>query len=277
MYPEYEYGNFSFEVCSSEGKKEYFVIGNGKCIPVRETVQGMYVQPKNISQKLFIEAVLNPEFQVVIGEGSAGTGKTLASLIGAMALIEDPNNKYEKIHYWRNTIDSLSHRDQEIGFKKGDMDDKLSSVTGSLFDALAFIGRRKYLNIDSKNRDKTDAELIVDIMKEYQIEVPYIGGARGKSAANTIYIIDETQNFSEADLQLLITRLDDSCKLIVTGSQNQIDSFYLNLFNNGLAAMREASLENDILKMFYIKMEGVLRGKFAEFGDTFFLKRRNRK
>ena len=277
VYPDYEYGNFSFEVTSSSGKKSYFVVGNGKCLPVSGSLPNSMLQPKNISQKLFCEAILQPEFQVVVGIGAAGSGKTLAAMLAAMVLVDDPKTRYEKIHYWRNTIDALSHRDQEIGFKKGDMSEKLSSITGSLFDALAFIGRRKYLKLDSKNRDTTDDELITRLMGEYNIEAPYIGGARGKSAENTIYIVDETQNFSEADMQLLITRLDDSCKLIVIGSLNQIDGFYLNIWNNALSAMREATLENDILKMFFIEMQGSLRGKFAEFGDKFFTKRKGKR
>lgn len=46
---------------------------------------------------------------------------------------------------------------------------------------------------------------------------------RGTNMANKVVIIDEAQNFTARDLKKVLTRMHDTCKVIVIGHAGQID------------------------------------------------------
>lgn len=85
-------------------------------------------------------------------------------------------------------------------------------------------------------------------------------------------ILDEWQNASDKTTQLILSRLDNSCKAIVIGSNRQIDNIYVNKLNNGLTDLLNIATtkEENILKCFCIDMETSVRGKFAQFADDVF-------
>jgi PhoH-like ATPase len=143
-------------------------------------------------------------------------------------------------------------------------------------DTLDFIVRQ---NIKQKSGEKRSefeervAEVTDNLKKECRIESIISTGLRGRTLHNCIVILDEWQNSSQATAQKVLTRAGKNCKVIVTGSQRQIDNKYVTRFNNGLAVLmdeaRHRNIDTDI-NMFAIELSKVVRGKMAKFAEDLF-------
>ena len=76
---------------------------------------------------------------------------------------------------------------------------------------------------------------------------------------------------SNKTMQLMLTRIDSSCKVIVLGSNNQIDNFYINKHTNGLSTLLNSTQkEYPGIKMFSIQLNKVLRGPITEWAESIF-------
>ena len=53
---------------------------------------------------------------------------------------------------------------------------------------------------------------------------------RGRTLSNSFIIIDEAQNMSNKTIQMVLSRIDSSCKVVILGSNKQIDNFYVNKY-----------------------------------------------
>ena len=292
--------NFSYEFIFGELKKFAIIINeNISILEESKDFKGVAVQPKNIKQKLFMKSLLSNMYDVHVIDARAGSGKTLISLVSAMKLIEDHNNSYNKIIYVRNSIESVQ-KGEEVGFLSGN-EEKFRIYNMALYDNLEFIARKQ---LDKKTEKKKKEiqenplaavpdlknkfsgkgkveekeenlnievdKLILELKRKYNIETLWPGEARGRTLSNAIVIVDEWQNASNKTTQLILSRLDDTCKAIVIGSTKQIDNMYLSKYNNGLTSMFNLSITNNMLTFFGITMETSVRGKFAYFADEVF-------
>lgn len=76
------------------------------------------------------------------------------------------------------------------------------------------------------------------------------------------------QNFSKKTTLLIFSRLDKNCKIIVTGSNNQIDNPYINKYINGLTTLLNAGFEkHPELNMCCVNLDKVVRGNITEFAE----------
>lgn len=231
--------------------------------------RSLIVKPVNTKQKFLAKALLSPYFDAYVVDAKAGTGKTLMAVSCAMRLIDsyDGEGEYEKIIYVRNSIESID-KGADVGYLSGN-DEKFRIYNMALFDTLDFIARRK-LKKDQTNADAVRAK-VDELIKKYSIEMLWPGEARGRTLSKAIVILDEWQNSSNKTTQLILSRLNNSCKVIIIGSNRQIDNLYLNRFNNGLTSMLKLSnLKPKQLNIFSIDLEASVRGKFSEFADEVF-------
>ena len=94
---------------------------------------------------------------------------------------------------------------------------------------------------------------------------------RGRTLSNAFIIIDEAQNMSNKTMQMVLSRVDNTCKVVVLGSNKQIDNFYVNKYTNALTTLLKATKEkNDFVNIFAIKLEKVLRGPITEWAEKIF-------
>lgn len=93
-------------------------------------------------------------------------------------------------------------------------------------------------NLEQIVGSKETIEMMTD---EYTgiIEMEATAHVRGRSIANSIMIIDEAQNMSVHEIKTLLTRMAEGSKIILTGDINQIDSYNLDRYNNGLSVVAE--------------------------------------
>ncbi|MBL3519368.1 MULTISPECIES: PhoH family protein [Arcobacteraceae] len=270
---EYQMENFSYSFESTDGNTEYAIITNNKIDILKENdFKALTIKPVNIKQKLFSKAILSNMYDLLVIDAKAGSGKTLMSIVCAMRLID--LGLYDKIVYVRNSIESLD-KGAEVGFLSGN-EEKFRIYNMALYDTLEFIAK-KHLKKSANRENKESINSKIDELKsKYIIETLWPGEARGRTLSGAIVIMDEWQNSSEKTTQLILSRLDESCMAIVIGSNRQIDNLYLNKYNNGLTSLlKQTSQVHSEIKMFAIELEKAVRGKFAQFTERIFEKRKD--
>lgn len=241
----------------------YYVLKNGNASvlacydPLKRVVRrvdkpnvfGIY--PKNAEQAFAIDALLNPDIQLVAISGKAGTGKTLLALASAL----QQNKQYEFIYLARPIV-ALSSKD--LGFLPGDVNDKVDPYMQPLFDNLGFIKRRFNLH-------GTENRLIEDLQKDQKLVISALAYIRGRSLSDVYFIVDEAQNLTPHEVKTIITRAGEGTKMVFTGDIDQIDSPYLDKKSNGLSHLFDKMQGQDIFA--HVHLEKGERSKLADLAS----------
>jgi len=79
------------------------------------------------------------------------------------------------------------------------------------------------------------------------------------------------QNMSKATTQLVLSRIDNTCKIVILGSNRQIDNQYINRHTNGMTALLKSTEEkHNEVNLFAVELKKVLRGPITEFAEKLF-------
>jgi len=179
------------------------------------------ITPRNAEQTFALHAVTNPDVPLVTLSGSAGTGKTLLALAGAL----EQRRQYWQIYLARPIV-PLSNRD--IGFLPGDVLSKINPFMQPLWDNLGIIKNQ----FAERDREYKKVDELVETEKLHIVPLAYI---RGRSLSNVIFIVDEAQNLTPHEVKTIITRAGENTKIVLTGDIFQIDTPYLDAQSNGLS------------------------------------------
>lgn len=277
--PEHKPENFSYRFeCVVTGQIKLGVIVDGRInIIGKDTeteLRRQQVNPCNAEQLLMSKAVHEDMIDIVVVEASAGSGKTVMALSNAMRLLDLHRDRYDSIIYMRNTVDDYGEKDEEVGFLSGNAE-KMAVYLGPLKDTLDFMVRDgiKAKKLKGKELEETVAMQIEELTAKYNIQDLVALGTRGRTFTNSVVIIDEAQNIGPATMQKLISRVGKNCKVIVIGSNRQIDSKYLTKWNNGmsilLAHCKKPGFKTDV-GIFAINLEKTVRSKIAKFAEDLF-------
>ena len=197
---------------------------------MKQTAYG--IDPRNAEQTFAIEALTNPDIQLVALTGKAGTGKTLLALAAAL----QQHKRYKQIFLARPII-SLANRD--IGYLPGDIKEKIEPYMQPLFDNLTVI-KHKF------SHQSTEFMRINDMIKDDKLVITPLAYIRGRSLSNIFFIVDEAQNLTPHEVKTIITRAGEDTKMIFTGDIEQIDSPYLDTASNGLSYLTDKMKGQDI-------------------------------
>jgi phosphate starvation-inducible PhoH-like protein len=163
----------------------------------------VHLLPKTLNQESYINLLTDPSKLIVFATGPAGTGKTmLAMLAGIKALKEGEITKIVL------TRPAVGVDDERHGFLPGDLNQKMEPWTRPLFDVLA------------EYYDKKD---IVRMLDEQIIEISPLAFMRGRTFKHSWIIADEMQNATPNQMKMLLTRLGEGSKMVVTGDTKQAD------------------------------------------------------
>ncbi|MGE3300853.1 MAG: PhoH family protein, partial [Arcobacter sp.] len=230
--PEYKPYNFSY--CFKVKSSDQVLLANiqNKRIKLLDEaeIRDQVITPLNKEQLFFSDAILSHFYNVLIVEAKAGSGKTLLALSGALKLVRQ--KFFQKIIYIRNSIESLD-KGEDVGYLPG-LEEKFKIYNHPLMDSLDYIIRSEHKRKRSKkNPDTTISELddrevterIDQMISNYGIETMWVGEMRGRTLSNSFIIIDEAQNMSNKTMQMVLSRIDSSCKVVILGSNKQIDNF----------------------------------------------------
>ena len=215
----------------------------------KPNVFGIY--PKNAEQAFAVDALLNPDIQLVAISGKAGTGKTLLALASAL----QQNKQYEFIYLARPIV-ALSSKD--LGYLPGDVNEKVDPYMQPLYDNLGFIKRRFNLH-SAENR------LIDELQKDQKLLISALAYIRGRSLSDVYFIVDEAQNLTPHEIKTIITRAGEGTKMIFTGDIEQIDSPYLDKNSNGLSHLFDKMQGQNIFA--HVHLEKGERSRLADLAS----------
>jgi PhoH-like ATPase len=273
---------FNFSYCFKVQASDQVILANIQNKRIRvldeDEIRNQIVTPLNKEQLFFSDAILHHFYNVLIVEAKAGSGKTLLALSGALKLVRQKH--FQKIIYIRNSIESLD-KGEDVGYLPG-LEEKFKIYNHPLMDSLDYIIRTEH----KRKRNKKTPELAVleledsevtsrieQMITTYGIGTMWVGEMRGRTLSNAFIIIDEAQNMSNKTMQMVLSRIDNSCKVVVLGSNKQIDNFYVNKYTNALTTLLKSTKnENNLVNIFAIKLQKVLRGPITEWAEEIFSK-----
>ena len=154
----------------------------------------------NEEQKIAKAKIL--ENTITILRGKAGSGKSLLAANVALDLLF--SKEIEKIIITRPTVVA----GQDIGFLPGDVNEKLAPFTAPVYENM----HRLY-----------SKEKIEKCIAEGEIEIVPVSFMRGRNFTNCLVVVDEAQNLTDNQTELLLTRICDGSKMIFCGDSAQID------------------------------------------------------
>ena len=165
-------------------------------------------KPKNpISFKLTLNEEQKEAKQIILDnpitliKGMAGSGKTLLACQIALDMVF--KKEMEKIIITRPTVSK-----EEIGFLPGDLKEKMDPWLAPIYANL-------YMLYD---KDKIDKMVL-----ENQIEIVPFAFMRGRTFPNSIVIVDECQNITHQQTEMMLGRLGKGGKMIFCGDLSQVD------------------------------------------------------
>ncbi len=158
------------------------------------------IVPKTQGQKRYLEAIR--QFDIVIGIGPAGTGKTYLAM--AMAVHALRSERVARIILCRPAVEA----GEALGFLPGTLEEKVSPYLRPLYDALY---------------DMMDPDEIQRNMERGVIEIAPLAYMRGRTLNNAFVILDEAQNATSEQMLMFLTRMGFDSKVVVTGDITQVD------------------------------------------------------
>ena len=197
------------------------------------------VVPRNLKQRLFIQA-LN-RFDIVFAIGPAGTGKTyLAVAMAAAALAE---HRVRRIVLTRPAVEA----GERLGFLPGDLVEKVNPYLRPVYDAL----------YDILGYDKVARHIERGV-----IEIAPLAFMRGRTLNDSFMLLDEAQNTTPEQMKMFLTRLGFHSRAAITGDVTQID--LPNEKVSGLVQARQILGNLPGICFFDFVKEDVVRHKLVE-------------
>ena len=155
--------------------------------------------PLNEEQKLAKEKILNSTITLLAGK--AGSGKTL--LACQVALDGLFRRQYEKIIITRPTVSK-----EEIGFLPGDLHQKMDPWVQPIYQNMYVL----------YGKEKIDPYI-----QSGQIEIVPVSFMRGRTFLDSCVIVDEAQNVTNEQMEMIVTRVGLRSKMIICGDDGQVD------------------------------------------------------
>lgn len=184
-------------------KEEYMYISQDSHNANYGRKKQVTIIPRSRTQEAYVDALLTSNKDIVFASGPAGTGKTMIAMLSAIK------------HYKSGLVDKIvctrpavGVDDEKHGFLPGDLNQKMEPWTRPLFDVL-----HEYYS------PKETAKML----DEQIIEISPLAFMRGRTFKNAYIVADEMQNATPNQMKMLLTRIGEGSKIVVTGDVKQTD------------------------------------------------------
>lgn len=191
----------------------------------RVNFETKFTKPKNTHQEEYVATLKNKDKKIIVVTGPAGTGKTLfATEYGVKNFLL---GTCDKLIFTRPSVSV----DEELGFLPGTLEEKMAPWMRPIYDVL-------YNFVTPKE--------VLALMEDKTIEIAPLGFMRGRTFKNSWIVADEMQNASISQMKMLLTRLGENSRLVITGDLEQFDRHYelngLDDFLNKFKGKRSSSI-----------------------------------
>ena len=188
--------------------------------------------PRSRNQERLVTALLDWEFPVVVTLGPAGTGKTYLAMQAAVRALRQ--REIERIVLTRPAV---GVDDERHGFLPGNLVAKMEPWTRPLLDVL-----REYYR----------PQEIMGMIEDQIVEIAPLAFMRGRTFRDAWIVADEMQNATPAQVKMLLTRIGNGSKIVITGDVEQTDR---KVQDNGLldlsGKLKQNPVHSHILKRRY--------------------------
>lgn len=150
----------------------------------------------------YVEALRDEAIDLIFGVGPAGTGKTFLAVAAAVEALKQ--ERVDRIIVTRPAVEA----GEKLGYLPGDLAEKVDPYLQPIWDAF----RSQMNENDLKAR-----------RERRQIEVAPLAFMRGRTLSNAFVIVDESQNATILQMKMVLTRLGEGSRMVVTGDPSQID------------------------------------------------------
>jgi phosphate starvation-inducible protein PhoH and related proteins len=181
------------------------------------------IVPRTRNQERLVLALQDDSQHIVVTAGPAGTGKTYLAMLAAVKAFRE--GAVDRIVLTRPAV---GVDDEKHGFLPGDLNQKMDPWVRPLTDIL----REYYRQPD-----------IQAMIEEQKIEIAPLAFMRGRTFKNAYIIADEMQNATPAQCKMLMTRIGENSKIVITGDVEQADR---TKANNGLADLCQRLKEGGV-------------------------------
>ena len=162
--------------------------------------RGNLLRPRTLRQKKYVDAMERHDLTFALGP--AGTGKTFLATVLAVRMLTE--RKVERLILTRPAVEA----GERLGFLPGDLQQKVDPYLRPLYDALhALLGPEK----------------TTVLLEKGVIEVAPLAYMRGRTLSEAFVILDEAQNTTPAQMRMVLTRLGERSRMVVTGDTTQVD------------------------------------------------------
>ncbi len=195
------------------------------------------IVPKNVNQESYMLDLLSPSKDIVIGVGPAGTGKTMLAVQVAIKLFRE--KVVDKIVITRPVVSV----DEDIGFLPGTLEEKMAPWTIPIIDVF----KMYYCTNDIRS-----------MLYEGVVEMAPLAYMRGRTFKKSMIVADEMQNATENQMKMLLTRIGDRSKIVVTGDLEQTDRPNRNGLSDFVDRLKEKR-KSDKISMINFNHKDVVR------------------
>lgn len=164
--------------------------------------QRVVMTARSANQKTYLQKLQEESTSIVFAIGPAGTGKTMLAVMHGIKLYQE--GVVDKIIVTRPAVSV----DEDLGFLPGTLNEKMAPWTRPIFDVLG---------------EYYKAQDIAKMLEEGVIEISPLAYMRGRTFKNAYIIADEMQNATVNQMKMLLTRLGENSKMVVTGDLAQAD------------------------------------------------------
>lgn len=159
--------------------------------------------PKSLKQEEYIDLLTDPKRTIVFATGPAGTGKTMLAVMAAIRAYKAGEVKKIVI-----TRPAVGVDDEKHGFLPGDLNSKMEPWTRPIMDVMM---------------EYYSPKDIARMLDEQTIEISPLAYMRGRTFKQSWIIADEMQNATPNQMKMLLTRIGDGSRMVVTGDTRQAD------------------------------------------------------
>ena len=192
------------------------------------------IDPRTPTQREYLRLLNDMNTHILFGIGPAGSGKSF--LAAKWAAISFLQGVYDKIVIVRPAVCA----GENLGFLPGDLKEKMTPLLLPILDTLEQVFGKQRL------------DSLINLNK---IEFAPLAYMRGRTFTNSVIILDEAQNIKPDQLLMVLTRLGEGSKIIVTGDVRQTDL----KSKNGLVDFMERFTEIDGIEIVNFSNEDIVR------------------